>query len=449
MGTVSRTLRTLPAPFRDLGFSIIPFKWRYGKTYREFQDFLAESERWPLGRMQLWQEGRLRLLLLHAYAHVPYYRRIFNERKVSPAHIGSASLRTLPNLLPILTKDAVKAHGAELVARPFDREIVNISTSGSTGEPLRFAITKDLFQIEAAFTARAYRAHHTKLYQETTVWLRHYAPESWDPVYRVDKELRRIYLSPYHLSPYTLKEYVEIIDGAKATTLSAYPSSAYILACLLEDSGIRLRHIDRVHTASEKLLDAWRDKIETVIGPVYDHYGAQEKVSLFHQCPESYGLYHENMEYGVTEIVDGRVIGTGLWNYAMPLIRYEIGDLATEILNPSNQCPCGSHLPLRVSSFDGRSDDILEGSHGRRIPPVNFYTMMYKVPGVEMFCIKQFLNNDVVVEIVPGQDFSPTTVDMLRSELSNRLGFSPIAINLVQEIPRERGKVKCIKKLSA
>ena len=183
--------------------------------------------------------------------------------------------------------------------------------------------------------------------------------------------------------------------------------------------------------------------------PVKCHYGMIEKVAMFFQCGSS-DCYHESMEYGVTEFIDGpngvpEVVGTGFLNYAMPLIRYKPNDCVK--LNVSNQqCKCGRGLPLTVEDFEGRSDDILVTPNGRLLPGVNFYTMMYKIEGVQMFQIIQHSPDAIEVKVVPSVSFNETSMASLREGLCNRIGNVGIDIKLMNEIERSKttGKIRCI-----
>jgi len=235
--------------------------------------------------------------------------------------------------------------------------------------------------------------------------------------------------------------------------LVAYPSSAYILAMLLESSGLHLKNIRVVHVASEKMPQEWVEYIKQVMEvPVYAHYGMIERVSMGFQCPESEGCYHENLEYGVTEYIHNPmtnsvdVVATGFINWAMPFIRYRVGDCA--ILNEGDQlCSCGRGLPLRVVDYEGRSDDILVSPDGVYIPPVNFYTMMYKIGGVGMFQIRQVDPYSVVVQVVPTDVARSDLLDELHVGLQERLGVGfTISIEIVEEIVRSQqtGKIRCV-----
>jgi len=252
-----------------------------------------------------------------------------------------------------------------------------------------------------------------------------------------------MYLSAYHLSKDNIEDYVSMINSYNSELLVAYPSSIYILALLMENNNLKLKNIKYIHTASEKMLPQWSNKVEEVLGiKPKSHYGMMEKVSMFFQCDHS-DMYHESLEYGVTEIVDNYVVGTGFLNYTMPFIRYKTNDVATK--NTKNKkCKCGRGLPLSVKDFDGRSDDILITKDGRYIPAVNFYTMMYKLNNIDMFQIIQRKRNKIDVNIKVKEKFNQEK--KLKKELENRLGSIKLNINYVDNIERDKNtqKIRCI-----
>ena len=331
MGAVSRFVKKMPGPVRRLYYAAIPFSIRYGVAYRNMYTFINTSQWYSYQELQSYQLSQLNHLLEHAYENVPYYKRIFNERGLKPKDIQCLSDLSK---LPILTRDIIINNFDDLVASNFPKNTLkNFSTSGSTGKPLVFLGADSIYKAEAAFISRSYNAHGTKLYDEKTIWLRRYVPSNNDPIFKYDYELRRLYLSAYHLSHNNIKEYVNLINEYDSCTLVGYPSSLYILALLLEESGLHLEKIRIAHAASEKMLTTWKNKIEAVLGvPVKSHYGMIEKVSMFFQCSCS-DFYHESLEYGITEFVNekngiGQVVGTGFLNYAMPFIRYQMNDFA-------------------------------------------------------------------------------------------------------------------------
>ena len=215
----------------------------------------------------------------------------------------------------------------------------------------------------------------------------------------------------------------------------------------MADQGLSLDHEVVCHAASEQMLPAYRDAIAARLGPVYEHYGQRECVSLFFQC--RYGTWHEAVDYGMTRLLPGvggaHIIASGYHNMAMTLVNYDTGDLA--MLKPAARCKCGRVLPAYTGAFAGRSDDILQLGD-RLVPPVNFYTMMYRVPGVRAWRIVQTGPMSVAAQLVVVPDADPDEVAAeVRDALYDRLFGARIAVEVVDSLPRAAsGKLKCVER---
>jgi len=147
--------------------------------------------------------------------------------------------------------------------------------------------------------------------------------------------------------------------------LLTFPSIAHRLAdhCLAE--GIRFPRLRKIETITERLSQHTRDSCLAAFGvPIVDMYSSREAGYLALQCPE-YEHYHVQSEATLVEILDprgrpckpgevGRVVVTPLHNFAMPLIRYDIGDYA-EVGKP---CPCGRELPVITRILGRRQDKV-------------------------------------------------------------------------------------------
>jgi hypothetical protein len=119
----------------------------------------------------------------------------------------------------------------------------------------------------------------------------------------------------------------------------------------LQQTGVRLRSLQRIFTGSEVLDDHVRIRARSLLGvDISDNYGSTEAFIAW-QCPSA--KYHINSEHVFMEIVDeqgaptpagemGRVLVTTLQNNLMPLVRYEIGDYAVAGVE---QCRCGRTPP--------------------------------------------------------------------------------------------------------
>ena len=445
MGVTSKLRKKVPGSFKRLYYQAIPFSHRYEKTYRTTLRELEANLSRPTA--ELLEEQRLALLDLirHASTNVPYYRRYFQDNGLTLKDFESVEdLRKLP----ILNKEIISGNTADFLDDRLDpKQLAEFKTSGSTGVKFIFKGTDSMLKKEAAFVTRAYQAHGSKLYEDWSIWIRRYVPEGpGAPLFKADYELRRVYMSAYHLNNRSVHDYVKLINSFKYETISTYPSTAYALACLLEEENLSIPYVKSIHLASEMLADEWAERIRAVLPgvKVKAHYGQMEKCSFFHQADSDF--YVDDLEYGVTEFVESdgqaKVIGTGFLNRAMPFIRYDIGDRVEVLDAPINE----RGLPSRVKRFIGRSDDIIITPEGNRLPGVNFYTMMYKIPGIKMFQIIQEDFDNITVKIVPNSEWSEKMAETTRKKLSERLGSMKIHIEECSEIARSTrtGKIRCI-----
>lgn len=443
MASLQSLIKKSPSFVQKLYYDIVPFSQRYGKVFNETYNFLIESENWSREKLEEYQLQEFKKLINHCYNNVPYYTKVFNDRGLTPEDFQSIDDI---QKLPFLTKDIIRENINDLIATNMrGQKSYEFRTSGSTGKKLVFYGTDEAYKKEAAFVLRSYEKHGAKLYDTPSVWLRRYVPvDRESDLWYYDCELKRLYMSAYHLNDNTIKEYVDEMNSKKYHTLVAYPSSAYVLACLCEKHNLKLKHIKKIHVSSEMMLPEWKNKIKEVfdIIPVA-HYGAIEKVCFMHQLEDS-DKYYENLQYGITEYIEDSngfhtIVATGFLNYYMPFLRYKTED--SVVLNPD----AGDFD--KVATINGRTSDILIAEDGSRLPGVNFYSWIDKrVPGVSMFQIVQKTRKDVVFSFVGSAKYTEETIPQIREGLTSRLGNLNFTINKVREIKRNEstGKIRCI-----
>ncbi len=438
MGVVNKLIKKTPSFLQRAYYNLVPFEKRYGKVYGKTLDFLVESSGWTEQLLQAYQLVEMRKLLDHCYWNVPYYKRIFLENKWTPADFKS--LEDLKNF-PVLTKKIIMENRDDLITEYSDDiKRYPISTSGSTGDKLTFFVDDDCLKREAAFNMRAYMEQGAEMYDTPSVWLRRYVPPNPEsPLWYYDYELKRLYMSAYHLNSETIYQYVEKINRGNYQTMCTYPSSAYIFACLCEEQNLSLRTIKKIHTTSEVLIEKWYNKVKEVFGITpCGHYGQMEKVSFMHQTEDSRDM-NQNLEYGIDEFYDNGdgthgLIATGFINHFMPFIRYKTED--TFVLEEG-----------RVKEVNGRTSDILISADGCRLPGVNFYSWVdKKMPAIKMFQILQYSKKDIIFDYVQSPDYDEDITYDIRLGLQSRLGDMRFQINKVDEIKRNKGtnKFKCI-----
>jgi phenylacetate-CoA ligase len=234
--------------------------------------------------------------------------------------------------------------------------------------------------------------------------------------------------------------------------MDAYPSTAYILGRYLmsQNENIPLRG---VFTSSETLHSIQREVIEQAfVCKVFDYYGLAERTIFATEC-EIHTGYHINLDYGIVETIDqngpignfdrpGRIVTTGLHNWAMPLIRYETSDITTL---SSTHCSCGRSFPL-MEAITTKAEDIVVTPDGRHISPSVLTHPFKPMHNIKESQISQSTSNHILVKIVRRLEYTDKDTQQLLDGLRERLGTDvSIELDFVSEIPREpSGKFRWI-----
>jgi phenylacetate-CoA ligase len=391
------------------------FGLRYGRqAYGRYAALLEESQWWPTTELQILQMRKLTALLKHTYVHVPFYRRRFDEVGLRPEHIQSPADMVA---LPFLTKRDIQDNLEDLVARDVDRRrLVENHTGGSTGLPLTFYQDAEFCAWGDADKLRNYRMAGYQLGMRWAfLWGSDYdaaVHKGWRGRLQDRVIYNTLWINTFDLTLDTLVTAAEKLAYFQPQIIVAYVSSATLLARVVRDrrvSGIRPRAIQ---TSAEVLTPDDRALLQETFGcEIFDRYGCREVNNIAHECSAHRGL-HILAENNLVEIVDanghpalpgtvGRVVVTNLNNQAMPLIRYEVGDMAI----PADQlCECGRKLPL-LHSIAGRKVDVITSPSGKMLHGEFFTHLFYKIKGVYQFRVIQETRTDLHVQLVPGPRF--------------------------------------------
>ena len=131
----------------------------------------------------------------------------------------------------------------------------------------------------------------------------------------------------------------------------------------------------------------------------------------------------------------GSILVTDLLNYAMPMIRYRIGDAASFL---KGQCDCGRQLP-RLQSIDGRVTDFLVGDSGQFVSGVFLATYVVAFrPSLGQVQMVQDDPGQVLFKVKPGEDFDrDQDFAYLVETAKQHLGQSAVVdIEIVDEIAK-------------
>lgn len=398
-------------------------------------DELQQSQWWPIERLQELQSRRLHALVRHCYEYVPFYRSYMREAGLHPNQFMCAEdLRKLP----VLTRSDVRRLASELRSTvvPGRRTLVG-RTGGSTGEPLRFITTP--YDLRSRGFARSLRAQGWCGYRlgDRSVllvdrrewgsrWRRFAGSLSW----KVQRTYRR---EVYDLSEIHLGEVCQFIESHHVPYLLGFPSALYLLALHVLSRGGLQQQIKGIIVGGEPLYHVQREAIRSAFGVVpLSKYSSNEVLDIASQCEQANG-FHVAVEDVVIEVLDetgvpvppgttGRVVVTNLHNYAMPFVRYDLGDIGC--LSRAS-CICGRGLPL-LENLEGRRSDILLTPDGRKIPGIVLPWSFLAGLGVQQIQVCQPRVDVVEVRLVldssVGEQSSDSLVSLVRSRYATILG---------------------------
>ncbi len=375
--------------------------------------------------------GKLRNLLVHASANVPYY----SDRLDGVAVSGSASeLVASFQRLPPLSKATINENLESMISTDLGGNgLDKNSTSGSTGEKLIFYTD---------WRSGAYRKATVRRSQR---WLgvKPGEPEVrlWGSPIDIDRAKslrgyvhsvisREKMLSAYSMDEASLHEYLRFCKRFKPKLLIAYPSALMIFAAFLEKQGARLPSLRAISCSAETLYDHDREYLAGVLGaPVFNRYGCREVGDIANEVPDADGLLVSSDRVYV-EILDeqgkpcapgeqGEVVVTDLENYGMPMIRYRIGDLARWA--PENARGIEKYPFPMLKSVDGRTLDIVQAPNGNRIGGTYWTILLRNRPGIKKFQVIQDTYDSIRVLYVREQGAGPD-FDYYRKEIAERCG---------------------------
>jgi phenylacetate-CoA ligase len=430
--TLKFILDKQPNFVKKIAYKIVPFRYRYGRKYIEFKELIHKAKSWSYDESVNYQLNKTNQLLDYCYKNVFFYKKLFNDYNFNPYIKDLSQI----SRLPYLTKEIIVDNFDDLISKSFLQKKYTMNTSGTTGKRLTLFCSDDLLKIECAFIENSYIDQGVNLYDNHSIWIRRYSPGEGDPIFLRDYELDRSYMSAFHLNDGTVFSYVDYINKTKSKTLVSYPSTIYYLSVLCSKYNLKLPYVRHIHGASEMCLPQWNKTILETFGiPIKMHYGQVEKVSFAHQDMDD-DHYKQNLLYGITEFDDNNtIIGTGFYNYVMPLIRYKTND----IVELNEDVDYNGAFPKTIKNIIGRNGDMLLSNQNSLVPAVNFYSFMSKINEVDMFkIIQKKETKEIDFYIVPNSKFEEKTEQKLIIEMKNRLG--DIKINIIKKQYLDRDK---------
>ncbi|QQS42006.1 MAG: phenylacetate--CoA ligase family protein [Acidobacteriota bacterium] len=448
MSTALKVYHKLPPAARSTVASLRGYYlnwWRYDSRTDQLVEEALERDRWSADEWRAFQDERLGFLLERAAAKVPFYRRMWEERRRKG---DKASWSYLENW-PVLEKESLRSEPEAFVAD--DRSTSRMfhdHTSGTTGTSLDLWLSGETVkEWYALFEARARRWYGLSRNDRWAIFggqLVAPVTRQKPPYWVWNKGLNQLYMSSYHLSAESAPAYVEALRKYGITYVLGYPSAIESLARESIRQGIAAPELKVAIANAEPLFEHQREAISEAFGcPVRETYGMAEIAAAASECEE--GSLHQWPEAGIIETLDGgsadsgEFICTGLLNTDMPLIRYRVGDSGTF---SEKECACGRGLTV-IDAIEGRTDDLLYTKGGRRVGRMD---PVFK-GGIRMkeAQIVQESLTDIKVRFVPAEGLRAEDKDQLASRIRERLGSVEVEFEEVRQIPRtSRGKFRAV-----
>jgi phenylacetate-CoA ligase len=325
---------------------------------------LLENEFRPVEEQIAWQRHRLAVVVRWAVEQVPYYRRLFADRRLGPDDVTS------PEQLvqwPILRKSDVIEFAADLRASalpPGERATSVYRSSGTTGRPV------EVIQTQAS------EAMFSLLWMRQAWWFDLH-PEALFADVRISREVARgttsstasdgvlvhrpqwLYLGQFFETGPEIafnltnspEQQVAWLRQYRPRYVQSYPGT-FEEWTLATDGHKPVDSLEALIGIGTHLTPSLRKKLEQIFQiPIHQTYGLNEIGKVALRCEA--GRYHVHTEHCLVEIVDGQgqpcrpgetghLLVTAFRNLAMPLLRYDTGDMAEAVEGP---CPCGRTLP--------------------------------------------------------------------------------------------------------
>lgn len=391
------------------------------------------------------QRVQLEALLRHAHATVPFYRE-----RWAGAYDGDVPL-TMERFaqLPLLTRRELQENYAALrsASPPAAHGAIREGrTSGSIGAPVRFLSTELGALFWAALTLRDHLWHGRDLSAKLAVIRRETergTADNWGPA---TAGLARTGPSVTNSIFADAEAQLDWLEAEQPAYVFTYPTLVREMARIALRRGTRLDGLRELRTLAESLDPDLRALCREAWGvPLTDLYSASETGYLALQCP-AHEHYHVQSESVLLEVLDeagapcgpgqvGRVVATPLHSFAMPLIRYDVGDYA-EVGEP---CACGRGLPV-LRRILGRVRNALVAADGRKYWPVFGTRALIEETAVRQYQFAQtsldLIEARLVVEarLTPQQEtrFRERVLSMLPAGMTLRFAY-------VSSLPRSPG----------
>ena len=398
--------------------------------------FMNELKRWrklqylPREEVLEYQKKKLSILLQHAKTNTSFYKNV-NLSDDPYADLAA---------LPVVGKKEYRSVQDFLTGLP--EEFIPHYSSGSSGMQGVTYLSKADQSINRALQI---------------LWWEWGGYQMGEPIIQTGAAVHRDkvkafkdrLLNTYYVPAFNLNDdqVLQILVEARARGvkhLLGYASSLHVLATVAIKHGLTDLRLDSAISWGDKLFDHYRTAIADAFGCyTYNTYACGEGIMIGAQCPTKEFVIME--PHCLVEVVDennhpvpdgsiGRVVVSRLDALAMPMIRYNVGDLM--IKKPYTGATQSGHHFAQIDKLIGRDTDIIQTPGGNFMIPHTFTIVFEFIPEVKQFCVIQDNPESINIEIVKGEGYAQQIEETIKNQLYEKIGESfPISFIYVDYIP--------------
>jgi phenylacetate-CoA ligase len=326
--------------------------------------------------LEAFRDARLRRLLVHAYERVPYYRKLFDRHRLHPRHVrGAVDL----DLIPISSKQDLRGSPErQVVASGLDpARLLSARTSGSTGEPFTIRRTWLEDKRQYLLRLRAMTSAGGRL-SDCRVAVGLLRPNDANDQKLIGRALRALGLNrSFRINGLQEPEAIaKRLRELRPDVITGMPGMLCRVADYLATSRGEPVHPRLLIAGGEMLTPVMQRHLTEVFGaPVRQTYASHEFPLLGWECTQT-GEIHTCDDGVILEVLNpdgcparrgeqGEVVATNLYAYAMPFIRYRLGDIVTR---GDERCACGKPFST-IRAIQGRMIDSFTLPDGRVLHP--------------------------------------------------------------------------------
>jgi len=317
------------------------------------------------------QQKRLRRLINYVYENSPYYRKLFQQRRISPEDIKTVEdLRKLPFTTKEELRDKAYPYGGEFLAVPFEKVVRFHMTSGTTGIPTVNAYTTNDIEVWSNLVARCLKTANVN---KNDIMMNIYGYGLFTGGIGLQQGAEKIGVKVIPWSAGRTEGMVKAIKDFKATVITGTPSYELVVAETIKKLGIdpTTLNLRLAIPGAEAMTSEMLKRIESELAlkeGAREIYGFTEAMGpgVSQECPyDDHKGMHIWTDHFIAEIVDpetgevldegeeGELVITTLSKEAVPLIRYRTRDI-TKITESDDDIP----YP-KISIIKGRIDDVI------------------------------------------------------------------------------------------